>query len=472
MEDVIIVGAGPTGLWAAAELALAGLSTVVIERSHERSPHSKALGLHARTLEILAMRNLIEPFLAQGRPMPMWHFGMLATRLDLRLLDTPYPYMLAIPQRLTEELIERRALDLGVRILRGREVTGLQQDEEKVALEVDAAGERSTLNARFVIGADGGRSTVRALADIGFSGTDGMNFGYIGEVTLDAPPSNPVVSLYGNDGAFITIPLGAGRYRLAGFDPHRQQPGDDLTLERLRDIAVSFMGSDLGMRDPTWLTRFSDQTRLADNYRNGRVFLAGDAAHITWPTGGVGLNVGIQDAMNLSWKLASAIHGRSDDRLLSSYNAERRPVGQDLVEHTLAQGALITATTRSGQQLRALMSDMLLRAPGIMQDLAAKLSGLEVDYADPQPGHHQLVGRRVPNLRLADGRKLFEVMEDGRPVRLANAEGYLDPSTIPTELGNATVVRLAEEQGREEWIALSDAIVRPDGHLGWARSIT
>ncbi|MGO8021223.1 FAD-dependent monooxygenase [Rhizobium leguminosarum] len=469
MEDVIVVGAGPTGLWAAAELALAGISTIILERSEERSPHSKALGIHARTLEHFEMRGLVDKFISEGRPVPMWHYGMLPSRIDLRSLDTSYPYMLALPQRRTEELLERRALSLGVRILRGHEVIGLQQDEGSATLQVRSDKGVYSVSAKYVIGADGSRSVIRELAEIPFPGTEGRNFGFVGEVFLDNPPEEPAISCNTDDGGLIVLPLGGGKYRFAGYDAHRQASDDELTIERLQELTSQFLGRDFGMRDASWLTRFSDRTKLARNYRRGRVFLAGDAAHISWPAGGVGLNVGIQDAMNLSWKMALAMQDESLAPLLDSYNEERWPVGKDLINHTLAQGALITSTTVSGMELRNWLSSIIATTPAVMSGLAMKLSGLEVDYRpanDPQAA-----GQRVPNLKLADGRDLFSVMTDGKPVRLVRAR-HAASEPVPAEFNSVKVHELAPEPDRGQWCRLQDGVVRPDGHLGWVSSLS
>lgn len=467
MIDVVIVGAGPTGLWAAAELALAGATVLILERAEHRSPHSKALGLHARTLEVLAMRGLADEFLSEGRRIPAWHFGMLPTRLDLGALETPYPFMLSLPQRRTEELFERRVAGLNVPILRRHEVIGLRQDENKVTLDVDTPKGRMSFESRFVLGADGVHSRVRRLAGIDFPGSAGVNFGFLGEVTLDRPPEVPVVSKHGANGAFLALALGGGRYRLTGYDVHRQARDDYLTIERLREVAIQWMGSDLGMRDPVWLTRFSDETRLARRFRKGRVFVAGDAAHISWPAGGVGMNVGIQDAMNLGWKLGASLRGKGSAALIDTYHSERWPVGDDLARHTLAQGALITATGANGQALRALFSDILATERRVMTSLAAKLSGLEVGYAASQKGRASHVGDRVPNLALGDNGRLFDMMAPGRSIRI-RAPGVVAGSVQPPEMfRDAQTYRLGRGDCGDGWAAIRDAVVRPDGHLGW-----
>ncbi|WNV88200.1 FAD-dependent monooxygenase [Umezawaea sp. Da 62-37] len=440
-EQVLVVGAGPVGLWTAAELALAGVPVLVVERALERSPHSKAMGMHPRTVEVLAMRGVAEQFLAEGGRIPTWHFGMLGNRLDFRDLDTPYPFMLSIPQLRTEELFEQRALGLGVRILRGHRVTGLTQDSQAVTVDLAGPDGPYALTARYVVGADGAGSTVRKAAGIGFPGSDATTFGHVGEVVLDDPPVPPVISAQNLDGALITVPLGGGRFRLAGLDAVRQAPDDGFTLDDLRATTIRVAGSDFGMRDPGWLSRFGNATRIAAAYREGRVLLAGDAAHMHFPAGGVGLNVGVQDAMNLGWKLAAEIQGRAAPGLLDSYHAERHPVGLALAEHTLAQTALIGAVTPEQRELRKLVDDLVGSVPALNRALAEELSGLDVTY----PGAHPSTGTRFP--------AAAEHLHRGRPVLLTDLAA---PADLATRLGFET----AGGPGA--------VVVRPDGHVWWA----
>ncbi|HEX6339627.1 FAD-dependent monooxygenase [Umezawaea sp.] len=440
--EVIVVGAGPVGLWTAAELALAGVSTLVVERAVERSPHSKAMGMHPRTIEVLALRGVEEEFLADGVPRPNWHFGMLENRLDFSGLDTPYPYMLAFPQVRTEEVFERRALDLGVRVLRGHAVTGLAQDSSSVTLTLD---DGRTLTAAHVVGADGAGSTVRKAAGIEFPGSDATTFGYVGEVALTEPP---VVSAQTDDGALISVPLGGGRYRIAGMDAHRQHRDDPFTLDDLRATTRRVAGDDFGMHDPSWLSRFGNATRIAAAYRKGRVLLAGDAAHMHFPAGGVGLNVGVQDATNLGWKLAAEVRGRAAPGLLDSYHAERHPVGLALAEHTLAQTALISATTPEQRALRTLVNDLVGTVPAFAAALAEKLAALDVAY--PVAGAHPLTGTRVPSVALPEGRPL-----------LLTRTALPEASAVAAGLGFETAVRPDLPDARA-------VVVRPDGHVWWA----
>jgi 2-polyprenyl-6-methoxyphenol hydroxylase-like FAD-dependent oxidoreductase len=440
-EGVIVAGAGPVGLWLAAELALADVPVLVMEKEERRGPHSKALGLHPRTLEVLAMRGLEKWFLSEGVPIDRWHFGMLEHRLDFSTLATPFPYMLALPQRRTEELLERRATELGVPIMRGHEVTGLRQNAESVTVEISGMGPRE---AAYVVGCDGAGSTVRKAAGIGFPGTSHTAYGFIGEVVLDDPPRG-TTGAHTAEGVVMVVPLGGGRYRVTGYDPARQGPGDALTLEALRDVTLRVLGTDHGMRDPSWLTRFGNATRHAETYRSGRVLLAGDAAHMHWPAGGVGLNVGVQDAMNLGWRLAAAFHGRTS--LLDGYHAERHPVGAELARHTMAQGALITATTPDGQALRALLSDIIATDAPLERKLAGLLTALDVAYPSRDPEAHPLDGSRAP-LDL----DTYPLLYEGRPV-------LLDPTGRLTRTGVAT-----SSAGAWDRPGVA-ALIRPDGHV-------
>jgi 2-polyprenyl-6-methoxyphenol hydroxylase-like FAD-dependent oxidoreductase len=452
-ESVVVVGAGPVGLWTAAELALAGVPVVVLESATERSPHAKALGMHPRTLEVLAMRGLEQRFLDEGVPVPKWHFGMLETRLDFHVLDTPYPFMLAIPQVRTEELLEEHALALGARILRGHTVTGLEQDDDGVTLHVTGPAGEHTRTAGYVVGADGAGSTVRKAAGIAFPGTDTTSYGYVGEVRLTTPS---VTSAHNEHGALISVPVRGGRHRIAGVDAHNNGAADPFTLEALRATAIRVAGSDFGMHDPGWLSRFGNATRVAQTYRSGRVLLAGDAAHMHLPAGGVGLNVGVQDAMNLGWRLAAVARGDADPKLLDGYHDERHPIGEKLAEHTLAQSALITATTPDGMALRSLLSTLIATVPEFSLSLARMLSALDVAY--PSAGH-PLAGTRVPGL--------FALLRSGRPVLLDQAGAMGDEVTaLAAALGIDVVV------GEQPWTTASVVVVRPDGHVWWASDST
>jgi 2-polyprenyl-6-methoxyphenol hydroxylase-like FAD-dependent oxidoreductase len=477
VEDVVIAGAGPVGLWLAAELRLGGASVTVLETREAPDPHSKALTIHPRTIELLECRGTAEPFLAEGLRIPSGHFGGLRDRMDFRVLDTRFPFTLALPQARTEELFEQRARSLGAEIRRRHRVTGLTSG----GVTAEGPDGPYEIEARYVVGCDGTRSTVRTAAGIDFPGTDATTWGWLGDVVLDDPPGP--VNISGPAGGLMVVPLPGGIHRLVGGDPVSAgawqvgpagslssagpagsqglagSPGE-LTLDELRATVIRIAGTDYGMRDPVWLSRFGNATRQAATYRKGNVFLAGDAAHQHFPTGGVGLNVGVQDAHNLGWKLAAVLTGRADEALLDSYHQERHPVGAELLEHTRAQTALITAYSPEGQALRAVLSGLIATAPDLSKELAERLSGLSVAYA---------TGRRVPDLEFADGTRLFTLLRAGRHVHLDLTAATF--SARPSEKVGTAQPRgesiwhsgpLAAGSTAPEW---TTALIRPDGHL-------
>ncbi|CAM5553308.1 MULTISPECIES: FAD-dependent oxidoreductase [Streptomyces] len=464
-HQVVIVGGGPVGLWTAHELALAGVRPLVLERDEQRSPHSKALGVHARTIEVLAMRGRHEEMLAGGRPVPNWHFGMLDNRLDLRSLPTPFPFMLTFPQSATEELLERYAVESGAEVRRGHEVVSLTQDDAAVTLQVRGPADTYEVTARYVVGADGTHSTVRRQAGVDFPGTATSAYAYLGEVVLDSPPPAGFQAL-NEAGRLLVVPLPHGRYRVTGYDPLNQHR-DPLTLDELRDTARRIAGTDFGMRDPSWLTRFGNATRVAASYRAGRVLLAGDAAHSHFPAGGVGLNVGLQDAMNLGWKLAAVAQGRAGSELLDTYHCERHAVGGELAEHTLAQSALITGLTPDVTALRSLLSDAIADEPGLSRMLAGKLSGLDTAYPPADADAHPLTGVRAYD---PEGQGILPLLHDGRPVLLTMGDTPV-PAEVAERAATAGVAvhrsRLSTTGG-DHWAGVTAALLRPDGHVWWA----
>lgn len=465
-QQVVIVGAGPVGLWLAHELAVAGVTPLVLERAHQRSAHSKALGIQPRTLEVLALRNRHRDVIAGGRPLPNWHFGMLESRVDFRDLPTPFPYLLAQPQSVTERLLEGYATESGVEVRRGHEVTSLTQHGSSVTVRVHGPDGEYTVDADYVVGADGARSVVRQEAGIDFPGSETSAYGFLGEVILDRPPLTPGFTALNEAGRLLVVPLPGGRFRVTGYDP-RNQTRAPMTLDELRDASTRIAGTDFGMRDPSWLSRFGNATRLAATYRAGRVLLAGDAAHIHWPAGGVGLNVGLQDAMNLGWKLAAVMQGRADEEFLDTYHAERHPVGRELSEHTLAQTALIVGLTPEITALRALLGEAVVGARAFSDFLAGKLSGLDIAYPPADPEAHPLTGVRAHD---PEGEGVFPLLHDGRAVLLTMGEEPVDAGVAERAKKAGIPVhssRLAETGG-PAWSQVTAALIRPDGHVWWA----
>ncbi|MGW3345581.1 FAD-dependent monooxygenase [Nonomuraea rubra] len=476
MDPVIVVGAGPTGLWLAAELRLHDVPVTVLETREERDPHSKAVTVHPRTLEVLAMRGIAGRFLAAGMPIPTGHFGSLPRRLDFGVLDTAYPFTLFLPQADTERLLEEHARELGATVLRGHRVTGLEEHADMVSVLVAGPDGPYRLRACYLAGCDGTRSTVRQAAGIGFPGTDPTVWGWLGDVVLDDPPAGPL-SVSGGDGGVMVVPLPGGVHRFVGVTADDLRPGrpGELTMEELRAKVARVLGTDFGMHDPRWLSRFGNAARQAEQYRKGRIVLAGDAAHMHFPAGGVGLNVGVQDAANLGWKLAATVRGAAPDGLLGTYHAERHPVGAELLRHTMAQTALMTAISDDGQALRSLLGSLLAEVPELSRTLAERLAALDVRYAPAGPAH-PLAGTRAPDLPLAGGGTLYGLMHAGRHVLLdltaedaSGAEGPglphadRDPWLPHADRHRA---RLADPGGA--WAGVRAALVRPDGHVAWA----
>jgi 2-polyprenyl-6-methoxyphenol hydroxylase-like FAD-dependent oxidoreductase len=464
-HQVVVAGAGPVGLWLAGELRRAGVTVAVIEPRAERDPRSRALTVHPRTIETFASRGVHQPFVSEGIPLAGGHFGALGSRLDFRRLPSPFPYTLALPQERTEALLEGQALDLGADLLRGHEVTGFTEHPDHITVRIAGPHGPSTLRAAYLVGCDGARSTVRAAAGIGWPGTPSTVLGWLGDVVLDQPPA-PGYSCFGPAGTLMAVPLPGGIHRLVGITPRdltTTWPGD-LTLDELRENVITIAGTDFGMRDPVWLSRYGNATRLADQYRKGRVFLAGDAAHQHFPAGGVGMNVGIQDAANLAWKLAATLDGRAPDGLLDTYHAERHPVGADLTATSRAQVALMTAFTPEGRDLRGLLARLITTLPDLNDRLAAEVGCLAVAYPPATPGAHPLTGTRAPDLALG-GTGLFALLRVDRHLLLdltgsGRLAGYARPGL---HVHAATPYRPPAE-----FTDVRAVLVRPDGHIAWA----
>ncbi|MET8545192.1 FAD-dependent monooxygenase [Kitasatospora sp. NPDC004799] len=463
-QRVVVAGGGPVGLWLAAELRLGGVPVTVVEERTGIDTRSRALTVHPRTIEILASRGVHGRLLAEGVPIPGGHFGMLDTRLDFRVLRSPYPYTLAIPQARTEELLEEHALALGARILRGHRVAGFTEGPGSVTVDVEGPEGRFGIGAAYLVGCDGARSTVRTAAGIGFPGTPSTVLGWLGDVVLDNPPERGGYGCFGPRGTLLVVAMPGGLHRLVGLTPDdvtTEWPGD-LTLDELRAKTVSMAGHDFGMRDALWLSRYGNATRLADEYRRGRVLLAGDAAHQHFPAGGVGMNVGIADAHNLGWKLAATLGGRAGEGLLDTYDAERRPVGVDLTDTSRAQVALMTAFSPQGLDLRALLGEMIGVNPQLNKDLAERVSGLAVAYPPTDPAAHPVTGTRAPDLALG-GTTLFALLTEGTHVLLDLTGAGAGPA------GPGLRVHAATPGGAPaSWSDVRAALIRPDGYVAWA----
>lgn len=471
--DVVIAGAGPTGLMLACELRLAGVDVVVVERLPEPTGESRAGGMHSRTLEVLDQRGVLDRFLSAGELQPVGHFSGLY--LDFDESESRHPYPLMILQSAIERLLEEWATELGVQVRRSSEVSGIRQDEAGVTVELRTAeAESAQLRARYLVGCDGGRSTVRKLSGIDFPGTPATMTALIGDVELPDLPEDYVWVRRCPGGDFSAIAFEPGWYRVITSDYDNVADRDEPpTFEQLRESLVRLAGTDFGMHSPRWISQFGDAARQAAQYRQGRVLLAGDAAHIHFPAGGQGLNMGVQDAVNLGWKLASVVRGQAPESLLDSYHAERHPVGERVLQNTRAQSAL----ARPGAQTDALREvfGSLMVFDDVNRHLRGMLTALEVRY--PVDGDHPLAGRRVPDadLKTPDGAtRVHELLHAARPV-LLDLRGSAQVAAVAK--GWADRVDLVEARSEDDhWTipavgevrAPAALLIRPDGHVAWA----
>jgi 2-polyprenyl-6-methoxyphenol hydroxylase-like FAD-dependent oxidoreductase len=455
MSDVIVVGAGPVGLWLASELRLAGVAVEVLEKLPAATGLSKALGITGRGEDYLAMRGLLERFRKRAPPPPpanLLHFALIS--LDLKRTSLA-PKGIFVPQAITEEILGERAGELGVTVRRGVTVSALKEDAAGVSVEVSEGATSATHRARYVVGCDGSRSVVRAAAGIRFEGTEPTSVMRLGDVKLADGVAVPR----------MLIPLGDGWFRLITKEPLADDfdPAAPMTLAELRESAARVHRLDVPLREARWLSRFTDASRQADAYRRGRLLIAGDAAHIHLPAGGPGLLTGFGDALNLGWKLGAVVRGQAPEDILDTYDAERRPVGARVLEHTRAQGRL-TSPDSGSVALRSLVTE-LTRLPAVVEHFARMLWQTDTRYVAEHDATHPLVGFFVPETARV-------VTKDGAKSILAllQAGRWLALETAPTfgarlERLGALHVTAAALEGMPPVSAL---LVRPDGHVAWA----
>ncbi|MFI7545466.1 rifampin monooxygenase [Actinoplanes sp. NPDC049599] len=451
--DVIIAGCGPTGAMLAAELRRHDVRVLVLEKDTEPASFVRIVGLHIRSIELMAMRGLLERVLERGRRRPAAGFFAAITKPVPEGLDSAHAYLLGIPQPVIVDLLENHAITLGAQVRRGCTVAGFAQDDNGVTIAL-ADGEQ--LRTRYLVGCDGARSTVRKLLGVGFPGEPARTETLMGEMAVGVPPEEiaaTVAEVRETHQRFWLRPAGAGRYTVvvpaAGVSDRARPPTLEDFQHRLRAVA----GTDFGVHSPRWLSRFGDATRLADRYRVGRVLLAGDAAHIHPPIGGQGLNLGVQDAFNLGWKLAAQIRGWAPATLLDTYQAERHPVAADVLDNTRAQMELLSPEP-GPRAVRRLLTD-LMDLNEVNRRLLEKITAIGIRYdfgAGPD-----LLGRRLRDIKIKQGH-LYDLLHRGR--------GLLLDRTGRLTVGGWSdrVDHLADPTAELE---APGVLLRPDGHVAW-----
>lgn len=468
-HDVVVVGGGPTGLTLAAELALAGVDVAVVERrADQHLPGSRSGGLQARTIEMYDQRGVAERFLEAGYTAQV--NGFAGVQFDISDFPTRHPYGLALWQGPFEEILAAWVAELGVPVLRDREVTGFVQDDAGVDLQL-ASG--ATMRARYVVAADGGRSVIRRAAGIPFTGWDATSSTLIAEVQMAEDPEmgmkRDARGIHGigplDDPGFVRVVI-----READA-----QPTTEASLETLRAEMLAVWGTDFGVHSPRWISRFNDAARQAESYRSGRVLIAGDAAHVHSPVGGQGLNTGVQDAMNLGWKLAQVVRGVSSDSLLDTYEAERHPVAARVLKTTLAQTELMPDDDRTSA-LRSIVADIVAMDEP-RHRLGGELSQLDIHY-DLGEGH-PLLGRRMPDLDVViDGApgRVYELLHAARPL-LLHFDAGADRDGVAARWADRVDIARATTQGPWELPVLGEVdapaavLVRPDGYVAWTGDV-
>jgi 2-polyprenyl-6-methoxyphenol hydroxylase-like FAD-dependent oxidoreductase len=453
MFDVIIAGCGPTGAMLAAELRLHDVRVLVLEQETEPASFVRIVGLHIRSLELMAMRGLLERIREHGRPRPAGGFFAAIAKPAPENLDSAHAYLLGIPQPVINRLLTEHASELGAQIRCGCAVAGFAQDDEGVTVEL-AGGEQ--LRSRYLVGCDGARSTVRKRLGVGFPGEPSRTDTLMGEMEVGVPPEEiaaKLAEIRETNRRFWLRPFGAGLYSVVVPAVGVSDRADAPTLEDFRQQLRSVAGTDFGVHSPRWMSRFGDATRLASRYRVGRVLLAGDAAHIHPPAGGQGLNLGVQDAFNLGWKLAAQLRGWAPETLLDTYESERHPVAADVLDNTRAQMELMSSEP-GPQAVRRLLAS-LMDFDDVNRYLIEKITAIDIRY-DLGRGP-ELLGRRLRDIDVKQGR-LYELLHRGRGLLLDRTErltvgGWSDRVDYLADLTAA--------------LDAPCVLLRPDGHVAW-----
>jgi len=476
---VVIAGGGPTGLMLAGELALAGVDVAIVERrASQEVIGSRAGGLHARTIEVLDQRGIADRFLSEGQKAQVAGFAW--TPLDISDFPTRHNYGLGLWQKHIERILAGWVHELRVPIYYGSEVTGLAQDDTGVAVELSGG---QSLQAAYLVGCDGGRSLIRKAAGIEFPGWDPTTSSLLAEVEM---AEEPPLGIHRN--AFGVHSFGRVEYEIRDGEVVYKDVGPvgvmvteehvgsttEPTLRDLSQALIAVCGTDYGVHSPTWISRFTDMTRQAATYRDRRVLLVGDAAHVHSPVGGQGLNTGVQDAVNLGWKLAQVVNRTSPESLLDTYHAERHPVAARVLQNTMAQVALHRPDERT-KALRDTVAE-LLRMDEPRKRFAAMMSGLDIHY-DLGEGH-PLLGRRMPDLDLVTPNghlRVFTLLHEARPVllNLGDSGGFdITPWADRVQLIDAEYAGIWELPALGAVPAPTAVLIRPDGYVAWVGDLT
>jgi len=437
------------------------VSCAVFERRSERSSLTRAFAVHARTLEQLDARGMADQLVASGTPVSYLRFFGTAA-VDLSRLPSRFPCVLVTPQYETERVLETRARSLGADIRYGAEVTWLAQRPDGVEVEVVEGGQAWLVRAGYVVGADGSASTVRRSLGMPFPGKSVVRSVMLADVQLTKSPPSAMTANSTGDAFALVMPFGDGLYRVIAWSKYDQVPENaPVSLGEVSDVVRKAFGTDYGMHDPRWVSRFHSDERQVARYRQGRVLLAGDAAHVHSPAGGQGMNTGIQDAANLSWKLAATVQGWASDGLLDTYQAERHPVGRRVLRSSGALLRIGLTVPPAFVAARNKLARAALSTPAVTRFVAGSISGMSISYHAPL-GAHRLTGKRVADLPLAGGGRIYEALRSGRFLLAAGA-GAAPPQAPRGYEGRVDSVTLARASG-------TVVLIRPDAYIAWADS--
>ncbi|MFC4946780.1 FAD-dependent oxidoreductase [Pseudonocardia sp. GCM10023141] len=465
-ERVIVVGAGPTGLMLAHELALAGISCTLLEKRSEQANLTRAFGMASRTLELLDARGLADELVAEGNIVPAAQLNG-GVSIDLSLIESRFNFMLITPQSITERMLEQRCVESGVEIVRGAQVTAVEQDGDGVTLTVTGPEGSRTERAAYVVGCDGTHSAIRSAVGITFVGKENVTPITLADVELRDRPSDAVAAAVNREGVCLVVPFGDGYHRMIIWDRRNDHIAIDtpLTTDELRDSATRIAGTDFGMSEPRWKSRFLAEQRQAEHYRAGRVLIAGDAAHSHSPIGAQGMNTGIGDAMNLGWKLAAVVRGTAKATLLDTFESERHPVGRMVLALT---GGLTRATLiKSDIGLKIVQFAMrtVLSVEAIRRRPRGLVSGVGIAYAPRGQHPHRLAGKRALDLELAGGQRLYEALRNATFVLVDASPDGTAAAQATRGWGDRVAARTVV---RRAGVTPQVLLVRPDGYVAWA----